>query len=432
MSDASVRANRIRKNLLGALFGLLATFAVTFSIFWIFEGHPSLVPHVMLHQVKYYARRWSWVPDPKLVFVYRNSGSSHLPAEPIQYLASWGGGSYGNMYSGDEGVSVQQIRYSASYNEWGFRANSSGSPFDAVVIGDSYIEIGEDDRDTFSERLKAASGLATFNLGRGYYGPYQYLELFKRYGLALRPKFAILCFYAGNDASDVSEYKRWIESGQYYSFRDSSRMTFMGRYLWALSDTGAAIGDALGRWWYGRPGHGFDPDLGIFQIGNEKVALKLDDDQWNSPGTPEELLSTEPWIDLKSILDEFRRLTVENAITPIVVYLPTTIQVYGEYFTGEGGRGVIGNIQTQLRNASNSADALGILTGQLKIQYVNLLPVFQCAASQGKLLDYPFDNHWNREGREVAAEYVAAFLGGTTKDLKSLDCASGMAQPTQK
>lgn len=432
MAGGEERSNRIRRGLLRVLWLLAAFFAVTFSVFSVYEAYPSLVPQSMLRRVKYYARRWAWMPDPKLVFVYGDSEATHLPIQPIQYLASPTGGTYGNMYTGDEGVALQPIHYAASYNVWGFRANSSSPPFDAVVMGDSYGEIGEDDRDTFSERLKDASGLATFNLARGYYGPYQYLELFKRYGLALRPKFAILCFYAGNDAYDVSEFKHWVKDGQYYSYRDSTRMSFWGRYLWALSDTGAAVGDALDSWWNGRPGHGFDPDLGIFQIGKEKFALKLDDGQWNVPGTPAELLSSEPWTDLKAILEEFRRLSVENSITPIVVYVPTTIQVYGKYFTGEGGRGVKDKIRSQLRFESNSADALASLTAQLKIPSVNLLPAFQCAASHGRLLYYQFDNHWNREGREAAAKFVAASIRGTPEDLQSQSCGATGMQPTDK
>ncbi len=54
--------------------------------------------------------------------------------------------------------------------------------------------------------------------------------------------------------------------------------------------------------------------------------------------------------------------------------------------------------------------AFGILARQLHLPLVDLVAGFQNAAGQGKLLYYPLDTHWNREGRYLAAKLVAAFL----------------------
>jgi len=47
--------------------------------------------------------------------------------------------------------------------------------------------------------------------------------------------------------------------------------------------------------------------------------------------------------------------------------------------------------------------------------------MFQCLASRGKLLYYSFASHWNGEGREAAAEYVAVALGADAKKMSLLD-----------
>jgi hypothetical protein len=47
---------------------------------------------------------------------------------------------------------------------------------------------------------------------------------------------------------------------------------------------------------------------------------------------------------------------------------------------------------------------------ELDIEIMSLTPVLEQAARQGKLLYYPLDPHWNPEGTEVAAKYVAETL----------------------
>jgi SGNH hydrolase-like domain, acetyltransferase AlgX len=57
------------------------------------------------------------------------------------------------------------------------------------------------------------------------------------------------------------------------------------------------------------------------------------------------------------------------------------------------------------------------LAKQLNIPFIDLCPVFEASARDGKLLYYPFDTHWNSEGREVAAAFVAKTLRGRVEVL---------------
>ena len=105
-----------------------------------------------------------------------------------------------------------------------------------MLIGDSYVEIGETDQLTLREQLALVSGLTTFNLGREWYGPFQYLELFKRYAPRLKPRYAVLCFFDGNDIEDTKQYLRWRKGKSYYTFVLSTK-NYMGRYFTALRDS---------------------------------------------------------------------------------------------------------------------------------------------------------------------------------------------------
>ncbi len=305
------------------IFVFYLAFTVSVLFFLTFEICPPLLNYVNLQPVRYYALKKEYRPDPVLVFAYRNKG---------RVKRSF----YGDLYSGDQGVPARPIQSEISYNELGFRVNSSGPPFGAVVIGDSFVEFSEDDLDTFSERLKVESGLSTFNLGRSWYGPNQYLKLFKRYAVPLRPRYAILCFYAGNDIGDIEVYRLWLRTGNYYFFTDYSRVSLPRRYLTAVYDTANSLLKVVQRRWAEvrsrwRPA----PNAAVITVGKRELVLKTD--YWKEPESPQRLLSSEPWIELRSLLDEFHWLSVRNGITPVVVFIPTKIQVYGRFFTGDGG-----------------------------------------------------------------------------------------------
>jgi hypothetical protein len=401
-----VRALRVAGSWI--LYAAFLIFSTTFLLFALIEKFPILERNPILQHVKYYAVRETYVIDPKLVFAYRPGRHVDVPF-------------YGDGRWGDGGAPIPPVQYVASYNKLGFRVNSSSPPYDVLVIGDSFVEIGEDDRDTLSERLKAFSGMSTFNLGLGYYGPYQYLEIYKRYGLALHPKIALFCFFSGNDIRDIWQYKRWLADGIYYTHRDPARVSFFRRYLNAFMDAGEAIYVAVENWWHRRPGAALDPEVGVFRVGGKDVRIKLDSDYWNLPGAPQQLLASDPWRDLSGLLAEFRELSQANGITPIVVYFPTSAQVYGRQFTGVGGSFVQEKMKTQVQLESNEADALGMLASQNDMRYINVLPVFQCLAARGDVLYYLVDSHWNSKGREAAAEFLAVSLGASPEKAHMLD-----------
>jgi hypothetical protein len=97
----------------------------------------------------------------------------------------------------------------------GFR-NPPGLTEAAVVfIGDSFTEAAQvEEADTYVQRVSAATGLSTVNLGRGAYGPPQELIVLRRYGLAYQPRAVVWQLFEGNDLADAQNFVRWLQNPQ--------------------------------------------------------------------------------------------------------------------------------------------------------------------------------------------------------------------------
>jgi hypothetical protein len=369
---------RVGRVLLFATYTILAASLLLFSVF---ECFPSLLDSVNVQAIAYYALKHELIADPTLVFVLRK----------VDYVlqTTWTGDQYSPAY----GVDVRPMNYVATTNADGFRPNSAGPPYEIVLVGDSFLAMGEDDAHTLSERLYTVSGRATFNLSRSWYGPDQYLGLLKRYGLALRPKVALLGFYAGNDIEDMREYRRWLREQRYYFYADHSQRPFFVRYAIALADTAAFLRDTIAKRLARQvpavaPGE-IHPNLGVIQVGAQLVPMVFAG--WNPEGSAEQLLATEDWQALHTLLTEFRNLCRASGILPVRLYLPTKSQVYAEYATEHSGRRFLQAVARQRPIRPNMAEAITTLAQAVELPLINLLPHFEQQAEAGKLLYYPFD-----------------------------------------
>jgi hypothetical protein len=380
----------------GLLVAAYASLVASLLLFSLFEVFPSLLDTVNLQAIAYYALKRELISDPSLVFVLRKVDSV--------VRTTW----WGDQYSSEYGVDVVPMPYVATTNAEGFRPNSAGPPYEIVLVGDSFLAMGEDDASTLSERLRAVSGRATFNLSRSWYGPYQYLELLKRYGLALKPKMVLLGFYAGNDIEDTREYHRWLREHRYYLYADHAQRPFFVRYAIALSNTGAFLRDTIAKRLARQtrpvaPGE-IHPNLGVIRIGAQAVPMVFGD--WNPEGSAAQLLATAEWQALHALLTEFHHLCRAEGILPVLLYIPSKSQVYAEYALLHSGRRFVQAAARQHPIRTNMVAAITTLAQQSELPLINLLPYFEQQAEAGKLLYYPFDTHWRGEGIQDAADYI--------------------------
>lgn len=389
------------------LYTAYLVFSSTFLFFSLLEFAPGLAQYMNLQPIRYYAQSREYRPDDRLVFIPTRATQGTSTTLPTEFL--------GELYSPDYGVPNTALKYYATYTADGFRSNSSTSDFKVLVVGDSYVEIGEEDALTLSEQLKQVSGLSTFNLGRGWYGPFQYLELLKRYGSTLRPRYVALCFFDGNDAEDTKQFLKWQGGRSYYTFVLSTK-SYVGRYFTAFRDTQHYIIDRIaflvrregGEQSAHAEDKGTHPDLGLIRIGDQAVPMRFV--YWNPLKTTEELLQTEEWKTIGKLLKEYERLAAQYDMQPIIAFVPTKIEVYGSQYLERSGKTFLEKIQPQLQFENNSHEAFLQLVKHTNLRFVDLLPEFREQARAGKLLYYPFDTHWNAEGRRIAAELIARSL----------------------
>jgi hypothetical protein len=399
-------------------------FVASVLCFLLVEAHPAILELLGPISVPYYAIKANYVADDQLVLVRRARRYDWLTG-PSEWLES--GDLFGFVPQSYQVAFRKWPQQRPSYTKDGFRRNSSIAPFHVAVVGDSFIEIGESERTTFSEQLKDRTGLSIINLGLGWYGPYQYLEIIKRYIPLLKPKIVIVALYAGNDIQDIQEYEKWQQSGQYYSFGDQTR-NIIYRYYAAMRDlykvTRRDVSDftrrlpSLHRFLVAthEPVPATDSGennaaaerkdaFGFVKIGSKELPMVFY--SWKSLQTSEELLQTGPWQSLERIMMTVKSYAQHSNARVIWLLIPTKEQVYGpqtrlsDEFKARSAQ--------ELNFEGNFSEAFHKMANRLEVEYLDLLPVFRRLAPNC-ILYYPTDTHWNIFGRRVAANMLSRMI----------------------
>jgi hypothetical protein len=215
-------------------------------------------------------------------------------------------------------------------------------------------------------------------------------------------------------------WERGGEGGDYYSFI-VGRTNFFIRYLHAVRDTFVVIRDWCKKYFTGRlvtAGTAFaddgrskelHPDVGMIQLHDHVVPMAFT--YWNQHVSSGELLERDEWKRIRAVLHQFKSVAAEHNIVPLVMFIPSKIEVYGHLFREESGKRFLMKVGDQLKFEMNSSEALEAICKEEGIGLVNLLPRFKTLARQGNVLYFPFDTHWNRSGRKAAAQEVAEMIG---------------------
>jgi hypothetical protein len=397
------------KRPIGALLAALSFMVTSFLGFCFFELAPSLIKPFGLDAISYYAYKVNFLDDD--VLIYREKPFNRIIRENYRT----------EHYSALYGIEVPPVHFEWITDKNGFRNSHTREYSDIIALGDSYLEWGNTEADTFVKRLEnKLPGLTATNLGKSGYGPPQYLEVLNRYGVKYGPKYALMAFFEGNDVLDTKAYFRW-KKGQTEKRPDLHRMaqlSFFQRYWLALETQATFIRNSIRHWINlvlnkiaQRQGYAYDthPDLAVLNLGGGathkiKFVENLDTRSSN------EMLASEEWRQLKTVLTDVREACEKNGISLIVMYIPAAAHVYAQYSTKESGENWLRIRDQQIRAKTNTEEAMNQMAQELDVDLISLTPVLEEAASRGKLLYYPLDPHWNAEGTEVAASYVAETL----------------------
>jgi hypothetical protein len=199
----------------------------------------------------------------------------------------------------------------------------------------------------------------------------------------------------------MKQYENWKAGGQYYFYKDIANQNIISRFRMATQDTLEFLGHETLSMLI--PGFRAKLDLskfGIIGVKNKKIPMVLH--YWEEDVTDPQLTA------LRSIISEFKSISHSKGIIPILIYIPTATQVYAELYSAESNNQFINRVKNTKGNPS--LDALMMIAGQLDLDLLNLLPVFKSEASKGRILYHSFDTHWNREGRQTAASFIASYL----------------------
>jgi SGNH hydrolase-like domain, acetyltransferase AlgX/PAS fold len=388
---------------IGALLTYCSFLFCSFMLFGLFELFPSLIGPFHLDKIMYYDWKSCCIPDDTLAYRYRPFFTSTSSFK-------------GYMYSTVYGVEVPSLTVELAADKNGFIHNNGTRDFpDIAIIGDSFVADGLNEADTFGRRLEKISGLTVGNLGVPGYGPLQYLEVLKRYGIQQKPRYALFVFYSGNDIQDISEYLRWKEGKGKYYYAGVLSQPFLGRYVVALKDGAHFLGGVadtifsmmLVKHPYHNPER-VHPDIAVITLGHRDYEMLIPAE--NKIRSSSELLASEEGQALRKTLAGFKEICVENGIVPIVMYIPTVTTIYAKHSNHQSGAHWLQLRDETIARKRNTENAVAVLTRSLDIRLINLTPVFESAAAEGKLLYYRFDTHWNSEGKQVAAAYVAEVL----------------------
>ncbi len=361
---------------------LFSFIVATFLVFLIFEAVPSASLYFFPADVDYYKVHRGFIEDPTLVFRRKPD---------YRRTSTYSGDLYRECFHTSPDPISFEIRTGAD----GFRYENPDRP-DVVLLGDSYLMAAKNAADSLRYRLQKLSGLPTADFGTEWHGPCQYLEVFKRYGLPQKPRFAVLYFFEGNDLKDVEEYQRWKNGGVYYNYDVWSKNPFT-RYFIASRETWGYI-EKRSRAFLGIPSkNDCRSDLVEVRLGSRRITTTFRPTFEMRP--VEQILNSPAATVLSGVFVEWARLCQENNIRPLVVFIPSAAHIYGPYVTPQ---------QPGPGHALESA--IKQIAQQASLPWMSLTPAFEQAAGEGNFLYYTFDTHWNSEARLIASQKIAEQL----------------------
>ena len=303
--------------------------------------------------------------------------------------------------------------------------------FRIVLLGDSFVEaVQVRQSDGIAERLEAALNrdasvpIEVVNAGVAAYGTTQEYLLLDQMGEQLKPDLVLLLFFVGNDVTN-NNYRLELWDGNlslalkpYFDIeRDGSLRLIPGPPP--------------------SPRHGFSDQMRrcclLYNVIETGVYNKLDQNypretleavgglQTPLTGLYDTQVAGEwdrAWRISEALLGRIRDRSKEMGATLVIAAAPDWLALDPAAWREELRRGnpSSNRLASGRRQITAPTDRLGTIADRLGVSYLNLLPTFQRAATDGTRLYFDFDKHWNPAGHQVAADAIEQALraGGLT------------------
>lgn len=305
-----------------------------------------------------------------------------------------------------------------------------------VAMGDSFTACMNEPADSSAPEsyvnwpfvLGRMAGVSVYNLSRGGYGVYEYVQLLKHYGLQLRPKIAIMQIYEGNDLRDAQHV---------VAFRQMTPEEKANVPLRASWEPMKVSYEGLLRNWVGRNSYAYNFLLvaivkGISEVieltersaGAEAavnfkfwldyepspILMNPDNDQKDEVRTARSLQAGEfSFSNFDEPLEEFAALARENGFAPVLSYAPAAHVAYESVVRFEDPalkELMLWYSEQQRAYFARKCEELGIV-------FIDLTPVLQAAIAEhgvDELLYYPSNIHFTVLGHQVVSQELLRVL----------------------
>jgi lysophospholipase L1-like esterase len=296
-----------------------------------------------------------------------------------------------------------------------------------IAVGDSFTAChAPAPAKSWPSLLGRALGTSAYNLGRGGYGPYEYLQLLRLFGLAKHPDYVVMQIYEGNDLRDAARYYDYVAASP------AERRLFLDRagwnplrfeparwldnpvgrhsYAYDFAVVGSAAGlsslvDSLAR----EPGRKIDFHYAV-NLPTGRVAMNTQNNDQDEVRAARDLAAGRLQATLyDGAVDGFAALAREHGFVPVLAYAPAAYTAYAEFV--EFADPSLANLmtafsRTQREHLRARAAADGLV-------FVDLTPALQAAVrepGQRELLYFPINVHYAPAGQQVVADAIAAAI----------------------
>jgi hypothetical protein len=285
----------------------------------------------------------------------------------------------------------------------GFRDDGVDRPVNSVFVGDSFVwGYGVDIADSVSERFESLTGKDAVNMGMtSFTSPIQYARVFEKYAIRLKPRYLFVGFFIGNDFGDTLNFTEWEQArtGKSYpewitdrieGYNPQSMLYRIRRGLYGSFALYRFLSDRISLTVRDER----DSD-NIMHVKQGDLDLHLNEGQFPSrgPGVKERIM-------VREALHAIKNTGKEHSVIPVIFIIPTKEDVYQEYLE-----------ESAYAHYTDPRYAELVRTlEELRILYVDLLPVFREKAATGEQLYFDYDGHWNTKGHLLAARQIHEFL----------------------
>jgi hypothetical protein len=268
--------------------------------------------------------------------------------------------------------------------------------------------------------------MTAYNLGRGGYGPYEYLQLLRLFGLAKRPRVVVMQIYEGNDLRDAARYFDYVAASA------DERRLFLDRAGWKplRYEPARWLDNPLGRHSYafdfavvGAASVASDAVDGLTGAAERKIdlhytvtypdgplAMNTQNNDQDEVRTARDVAGGTLRPELfDRALDDFAQLARAHGFLAVVSYAPAAYTAYADRvtFADAGVAAPLADFSRRQReHLADGCAARGL-------RFVDLTPTMQAEArrrGRDDLLYFPVNVHFTPAGHQVAAEAMAGAI----------------------